>query len=1044
MKGRIFDIQRFSLHDGPGIRTTVFLKGCPLRCAWCQNPEGIEVGPELLFTPAYCVRCGACAKACPHGVHRMENGVHVMDRSGCVVCGKCVAACLAGALEIVGREMAVAEALRIVAEDRVYYEKSGGGVTLSGGEPLAQARFAVGLLAACRKAGFHTAVDTALDVEWKAVEKALPHTDLFLVDLKHTDPVRHEQGTGRSNARVLSNLRELDRRGAALVVRVPVIPGFNDREEDIASIAAVAASLKNVRFVELLPFHKLGEPKWAGLGKVAPLSGANTLTREALERLARAAEVQGVQVKGRWKREARSGERGVRNGECGSGNGEWQERLEAIRERKRLHTVGKQKMGAQDRDDWGDIPLGDQVFAFRPETAHPKGYVLGPRDCGRNFRRFLEAVPTYVDRNSSLLGGYYVTFNQFVTGWDPENYWTDLAPEFRRYGIVHGIDNNQHFLPDVKIGLDMGFGGLLAKLAACRQVNTGADEQAYYDGLTDFVQGIQGWIRRHADAARAMATGETSVWAKENLRDMAAINDRLSEAPPGTFREACQWLAWYQMAKRMYIGGGSLGRLDLLLLPYYERDVKAGILDDDEATFHIACFLVKDSHYIQLGGMDAQGDDQTNRLSFLFLEAAHRVKVPANLAVAVHEKTDPELLRRATELLVVDRMGIPRFAGLTAVVDGMVKRGFPLEVARQRVQAGCNWFCVPGREYCFSDTIKINFARILEVALDDLECRTRDAERGTRHTPSSVQRLWKRFDTHLTRAVEVTARGIDFHIAHQHRYYPEFGLSVLCHGPVEKGVDASHGAVEFVNVGVDGAALATVADSFAAIEQRVEKEGSVTWSELSCALNQKWWRCGRIRALMESVPGYGRGGTRGDWWAERISRRFSELVVAKLTPGGHRMTPGLFSWASTISMGRDTGATPDGRGAGDPISFGANPNPGRLRGGSLVPTGLSTAIARVHPPYGNPAPLQFDVDPGLVSDEDGVEKFAAFIRAHFALGGTLINANILDRDKVLDACRNPAKYPDLVVRVTGFSVYFASLSDTFRKLVYDRVVAMEG
>jgi formate C-acetyltransferase len=699
-------------------------------------------------------------------------------------------------------------------------------------------------------------------------------------------------------------------------------------------------------------------------------------------------------------------------------------------------------MGAQDRDDWGDIPLGDQVFAFRPETAHPKGYVLGPRDCGRNFRRFLEAVPTYVDRNSSLLGGYYVTFNQFVTGWDPENYWTDLAPEFRRYGIIHGIDNNQHFLADVEIGLDLGFGGLLAKIAACRQVNTGADEQAYYDGLTDFVQGIQGWIRRHADVARSLATCETSAWAKENLRDLGAINDRLSEAPPGTFREACQWLAWYQMAKRMYVGGGSLGRLDLLLLPYYERDVKAGTLDDEEAIFHLACFLVKDSHYIQLGGMDAQGNDQTNRLSFLFLEAAHQVQVPANLAVAVHEKTDPALLRRATELLVMDRMGIPRFAGLTAVVAGMVKRGFPIEVARQRVQAGCHWFCVPGREYCFSDTIKINFARILEAALDDLERGVRDGERGTRQAKFGVPQLWRRFDKHLARAVEVTARGIDFHIEHQHRYYPEFGLSVLCHGPVEKGVDASHGSVEFVNVGVDGAALATVADSFAAIEQRVVKEGAVTRSELFCALNQNWWRCGRTRALMESVPGYGRGGTRGDWWAERISRRFSELVVAKPTPGGHRMTPGLFSWASTISMGRATGATPDGRGAGEPISFGANPNPGRLRGGSLVPTALSTAIARVHPPYGNPAPLQFDMDPGVVSEDDGVEKIEAFIRAHFALGGTLVNANILDRDQVLDACRHPAKYPDLVVRVTGFSVYFASLSDTFRKLVYDRVVAL--
>jgi formate C-acetyltransferase len=291
--------------------------------------------------------------------------------------------------------------------------------------------------------------------------------------------------------------------------------------------------------------------------------------------------------------------------------------------------------------------------------------------------------------------------------------------------------------------------------------------------------------------------------------------------------------------------------------------------------------------------------------------------------------------------------------------------------------------------------------------------------------------------------VGVTARGIDWHIEHQHKFYPELALSLLSHGPIERGVDMSHGGVEYINVGVDGSAIATVADSFAAIEQRIEQEKSVSWTELYGGMNQGWWRHGRTRMLMQSMPGFGRGGTRGDYWAGRISAEFNRMVVAKPTPAGHKMTPGLFSWASTLSMGRDTGATPDGRGNGDPISFGANPNPGRLRGGSLVPTAMSTAIAAVQPGYGNTAPFQFDVDPGLAADADGTETFEALIRTHFALGGTLINANILDREKILDACRNPSKYPDLVVRVTGFSAYFASLSDAFRKLVYERIVAME-
>jgi formate C-acetyltransferase len=274
---------------------------------------------------------------------------------------------------------------------------------------------------------------------------------------------------------------------------------------------------------------------------------------------------------------------------------------------------------------------------------------------------------------------------------------------------------------------------------------------------------------------------------------------------------------------------------------------------------------------------------------------------------------------------------------------------------------------------------------------------------------------------------------------HQHRFYPELALSLLSHGPIEKGVDASHGSLEFTNIGVDGAALATAADSFAAIEQRIERQRAVTFQELDGALKRNWEGAGRTRQLMRTAGGFGRAA-RADWWAVRIARCFTEQIVEKPTPAGHAMSPGLFSWASTISMGRQTPATPDGRLAGEPISFGANPNAGRLHGGFLSPTAASTAIAAVQCGYGNPAPFQLDVDPGPVVDDETVGKMQAFLRTHFRLGGTLINANIVNRDIILDACRDPGKYPDLIVRVTGFSAYFASLSDDFRKLVHERIV----
>ncbi|MCX7016675.1 MAG: formate acetyltransferase, partial [Candidatus Sumerlaeota bacterium] len=390
----------------------------------------------------------------------------------------------------------------------------------------------------------------------------------------------------------------------------------------------------------------------------------------------------------------------------------------------------------------------------------------------------------------------------------------------------------------------------------------------------------------------------------------------------------------------------------------------------------------------------------------------------------------------AVELLFLDRLGVPRFFGAENIAQGYAKNGAPLDVARRRAQVGCHWTCLPGIEYSFSDVIKVNFAKVFEAAFDELM-----AERGA---APSVDQLWRRFQRHLRRAVEVVAEGIDLHMAFKGQYYPELVLDLLCHGPIEKGLDASCGALEYNTICVDGSALATAADSFAALEARVEKERRLTWNEVFQAVDSDFNGFTRIQRLLNSVPSFGRGGTPGDSWAERIVDEFTRFVADKPTPAGFRMVPGLFSWASTIPMGKATGATPNGRGEGAPISFGANPDPGAAKGGSLTPTGMSTAIARVQPGFGNAAPMQLDVDPGLVHAQDGVEKFEALIRTHFRLGGTLINANILDKETIRDAYHNPTKYPDLIVRVTGFSAYFASLSDEFRKLVYDRIVELEG
>lgn len=263
MEGTVFNIQPFSVQDGPGIRTTVFFKGCNLRCAWCHNPESWSGTPEVQQLPEKCIGCGACAAVCPHRAHRWEEGVHTIDRTRCTGCGACTAECFAGGLTLTGRTLTADEVMTRLLEDKLYFQNSGGGVTFSGGEAMLQLPFLKELLTRCRAAGIHTAVDTAGHLPFSAFEEILPFTDLFLYDIKAIDPDVHRRLTGVDNRHILDNLPRLLERGATAIVRVPCVPGGN--WEEMPAIARYLQG-KAVERVELLAYHRLGEGKRRGLG----------------------------------------------------------------------------------------------------------------------------------------------------------------------------------------------------------------------------------------------------------------------------------------------------------------------------------------------------------------------------------------------------------------------------------------------------------------------------------------------------------------------------------------------------------------------------------------------------------------------------------------------------------------------------------------------------------------------------------------------------------------------------------------------------------
>lgn len=267
--GVVFNIQKYSIHDGPGIRTTVFLKGCPLRCYWCQNPESQKKEPEIILFKDRCTLCGRCVAVCPSGASSLSVASSIIDRSKCTGCGKCVEACPNDARQLVGKYMTVDEVVEEVLKDVKFYQNSGGGVTLSGGDPIAQLGFALAILKRCKEAGLHTALETCGYTRWSTMEKLLKYTDLVLFDIKHMDSKKHIEGTRTPNSIILKNAKRIAQL-KPLKVRVPLIPGFNDSVEHISQLARFVRKELGFVDIELLPYNKLGEVKYDRLDKMRP------------------------------------------------------------------------------------------------------------------------------------------------------------------------------------------------------------------------------------------------------------------------------------------------------------------------------------------------------------------------------------------------------------------------------------------------------------------------------------------------------------------------------------------------------------------------------------------------------------------------------------------------------------------------------------------------------------------------------------------------------------------------------------------------------
>ena len=716
---------------------------------------------------------------------------------------------------------------------------------------------------------------------------------------------------------------------------------------------------------------------------------------------------------------------------------DYDKRIKLLRKRKVEQTEEKARNGGANEDDYGLIVQDEFQYKLKPN--HENGSIYGYKAWTENYCAILDSHPLYCDPLDAFVGKGFLFLERLRPvdkKWNPAYPFDELKGLFDKYNVISGIDNCHHFTPDLQIGFDLGWGGILQKLKEQRALH---DESHYefYDSEIAVVEAIIRFLKRCAAELKQLGDQEQNPCLKENLYEMSRINEKVADGKPETFREAVQWMCWFSMLSRTYNRGSAGGQLDEMLRPYYEKDVAEGILTDEEAVFYLACLFLQDSRYFQLGGPDINGEDMTSKISYLCLDAADKINIACNLTIRVHDKLDEKFFKKSVEYLFKNKQGWPRYSSDSALAEGFMKCGYSLELARKRVAAGCHWMCIPGMEYTMNDTVKINLLKVFEVAYQEMMADKSEA-------PSS-ENLWKRYEKHLKVAVDATGNGIMHHLKYQSKSQPELILNLFQHGLIEKGVNITDGGANYYNMCVDGSGLAVVADSFAACEQRIELEKKLTYDELKKHIDHNYEdEDGEyIRQLMQHSEKYCGGDSLGDTWAKKISKLYTELVRdLNVQHPGINFIPGFFSWSNTIGLGSTVGATPNGRKAADPINHGANPNGGFRKDGAV--SSMCNSIGAIQPGYGNCAPVQLEFDPGIANDEEGVEKMVSMIRTIMNTGNTLLNINIIDANKILEAHKDPFKYPDLVVRVTGFTAFFAMLTPEFRQLVVDRITSVNG
>lgn len=1077
----VLSVQRTCVHDGPGVRTTVFLRGCPLGCRWCQNPE-------------------ARAFARPSSPEA-------------------------------GRT--VAEILAAVARDRPYYDRTSGGLTLSGGEPLAQDLDAlVALLAAAKEDGLDVTVETAGHVPWKAFEAVRPFVDLFLYDLKVVgDPALHRRLAGADGRRIEANLRRLVATGARVRVRMCVVPGMNDGRDRIEAAAGLLRSV-GLPSIELVRYHDLHERKARALGLDREALGIDAEgALGALRAAADAFDSLGVRavvppagvVRGAaaFPERVRSLQRDIRAAGYG-----------VCMESAALKTAWWRRHG-----DAGPLPVRRarmlrHVLGHKRVDVHPRELLVGnftSRRVGGNvwveyFGAAMVLTLWNIDRQRPVrfacslsdkalfytrLAPFWLTRGLFSRVFDGKGDLGAFALRTieKRCGFNNNMAGIAHFVVNCERLLRLGTTGLIREAEAGRAARPEAAD--FFEGVGIALRGLEEFAGRYAARLREMAASESDPGRRGELARMAEACDRVPREPARTFHEALQAILFLEVAlcTESFENAISLGRLDQVLGPYYRADLEAGRIDHESARELVACFILKLDEIIFLndgdtlfqfgklfeslspvetvtmGGTDAAGRDCTNEVTYMLLDACELRPIGANMAARIHPGSPARYVERIAEVYL-GGSPMPALYNDEPYVAALRREyDTTLEDARGYAIVGCVEPTASDDHFGNTDSANVNLAIPFLQALrgdtrrlwrlGDLGQLDRHLERavrsGLRRAEAAVPalaplaRAWRGLAGRLPGGAVRPPRTMDDLVARfrerldevvrdvladQQRIEAELSRSLvtplasaLFPGCMDSGKDVHEGGTRHNSSGIQAIGVTDVADSLAAIDDLVFRQRRYTMAEVLDALDDDFEgdRHRTMHADMRSAPKFGddAAGSAHLWMHRVLEAWVGALRSAPHPSRGGRYVAGYYGLNVNRVYGLHTPALPSGRKAGTPLANSLCPHHG-MRMADL--TSSLNAVARLD--FARFAPngttLTPTIDSGMFTGGDGPRNLAGLIRGFFDQGGMQFQPNLVSRDLLLDAFRNPGKHKDLVVRIAGYCAYFDDLSDELKREIIDR------